>query len=443
MSTDWLWMSAAELGAGIGRGDIDPRDLSDTYLAAIGAHPLNPRIYARLTVERALAEAEAAAKRAKAGQRRSQLDGVPVSWKDLFDTAGVPTEAGSALLAGRTPDRDARVLANATAAGLVCLGKTHMSELAFSGLGYNPITQTPQSVNDPAAVAGGSSSGAAASVAFGLAAAGVGSDTGGSVRIPAVWNDLVGLKTTPGRLSLRGVVPLCAAFDTVGALCRSVPDAALMLGALGGAPPGDLRGATLKGARFLVLTNLALDDLQPQPAAGFKSACQRLQAAGALIERAEIEAIKAAMPLSGVLFATEAYATWRDVIEGAPEKMFSEILERFRGGAKYSGADYVAAWQNLRALRRDWAHQSAGYDAVLTPTSAILPPNLEKLATSRDYYIHQNLLALRNTRIGNLMGVPALTLPTGLAATGIQLLGQPMGEAKLLRLGAAAEAALA
>ena len=137
----------------------------------------------------------------KSGMRKSALDGVPISWKDLFDTAGVVTEAGTDLLKGRIPLSDADVVRNATEAGLICLGKTHMSELAFSGLGLNPVTQTPPCVNDLQAVAGGSSSGAAASVAFNLAVSGVGSDTGGSVRVPSAWNDLVGLKTTAGRLS--------------------------------------------------------------------------------------------------------------------------------------------------------------------------------------------------------------------------------------------------
>jgi aspartyl-tRNA(Asn)/glutamyl-tRNA(Gln) amidotransferase subunit A len=140
---EWLTMTAADLGRGIGDGQIDPVVLCQTYLDAIDAHPLRDRIYARVTADRALAEAGAARDRARAGQRLSPLDGVPISWKDLFDTAGIATEAGSALLKDRVPDRDARVLANATAMGLVCLGKTHMSELAFSGLGYNPSTATP------------------------------------------------------------------------------------------------------------------------------------------------------------------------------------------------------------------------------------------------------------------------------------------------------------
>ncbi|HSG56137.1 MAG TPA: amidase family protein, partial [Paracoccaceae bacterium] len=188
---DWLGMSAADLGRAIGAGRIDPVDLAQAHLDAIEAHPLRDRIFARLTGERAGAEAKAAAARAKAGQRLGLLDGVPISWKDLFDTAGVATEAGSLLLKGRVPERDARVLRNATTAGLVCLGKTHMTELAFSGLGYNPSTASPPCVNDAGAVSGGSSSGAATSVAFGLAACGIGSDTGGSVRIPSAWNDLV------------------------------------------------------------------------------------------------------------------------------------------------------------------------------------------------------------------------------------------------------------
>ena len=154
---DWLTMSAAQLGRGIAAGEIDPVALTETYLAAIDSHPETARIYTKVTRERALSEAKAAQERAKSGLRRSPLDGVPLSWKDLFDSAGVETESGSDLLKGRVPDHDALVLENATALGSVCLGKTHMSELAFSGLGLNPIKATPPCVNDPEAVPGGSS----------------------------------------------------------------------------------------------------------------------------------------------------------------------------------------------------------------------------------------------------------------------------------------------
>ncbi|WP_170553138.1 amidase [Ruegeria atlantica] len=440
---DWLTMTACDLGRGIGMGRIDPVELTETYLSAIDEHPHSDRIYARVTHDRARSEAAAAQARAKQGQRLSLLDGVPISWKDLFDTAGIGTESGSALLKGRVPEADAVVVRNATALGAVCLGKTHMSELAFSGLGLNPITGTPPCVDDVEAVPGGSSSGAGASVAWGLAAGGIGSDTGGSVRIPAAWNNLVGLKTTAGRISLEGVVPLCLRFDTAGPLTRSVEDAAHMLALLEGGTPADLRGASLKGRRFADLQNVAKDDLRDAPRKAFDDAVDRLRDAGAEIVPLEVPELDEAMGLSGILYTTEAYGLWRDVIEANPDAMYPEILARFRAGKDTSGPDYVAAWSRLKACRAAWDAATSGFDAVLAPTAPILPPNLERLMTDHDYYVTENLLALRNTRIGNLMGLAALTLPTGTPGCGLMMLGYPGSEEVLLRLGSAAEAALA
>ena len=439
---DWLTMTAAALGRGIAAGEIDPVALCQTYLDAIEAHPLRDRIYARVTPERALAEARAAADRAASGHRLSPLDGVPISWKDLFDTAGTVTEAGSKLLEGRLPDRDAAVLANATAAGLVCLGKTHMSELAFSGLGHNPSTATPPCVNDDAAVSGGSSSGAAASVAFNLAAAAIGSDTGGSVRVPAAWNDLVGLKTTSGRLSLEGVVPLALKFDTVGPLCRSVEDAGLLLAALEGGSAADLEGADIEGCRLAVLRTVAFDDLRDAPRAAFEAALARLEEAGAIIEDIELSEVAEAMPLAGCLYTGEAYGLWRDTIEANPDAMYDEILMRFRLGKDHSGPDYVAAWAKLDTLRRRYRAAVAGYDAVILPTVPILPPELARIEEDHDYYLTENLMTLRNTRIGNLMGACALTLPTDTPSCGLMAMCPPDMEEKLLRVGAAIEEAL-
>lgn len=440
---DWLKMTACDLGRGIEAGEIDPVALTQTYLDAIEGHALKDRIYARVTTDRALIEAKAASDRAKSGQRLSLLDGVPVSWKDLFDTAGIGTEAGSKLLAGRVPDRDAVVLANATAMGLVCLGKTHMSELAFSGLGYNPSTNTPPCVNDADAVPGGSSSGAAASVAFDLAAAAIGSDTGGSVRIPAAWNDLVGLKTTSGRLALEGVVPLALKFDTIGPLTRSVEDAAELLALMEGLKAADLRGASLKGRRLAVLKTVFMEDTRAVPLAAFEGAVERLKAAGAVIDYIDVPEAKEAVDLSGVLITSEAYGLWKQVIEANPDSMYSEILTRFRIGSKPNAADYVAGWVQLEAARAAYDSATAGYDAVIGPSSAILPPNLERLNTEEEYYITENLLSLRNTRVGNMLGLCGLTLPTGTPSCGIMFLCAPNFEEQLLRIGAAAEAAMA
>ena len=439
---DWLWMTAADLGRAIGAGDIDPVTLTDVYLDAIDAHEHRDRIYARVTHDRARAEAKAASERAKSGMHRGQLDGVPISWKDLFDTAGTATEAGTALMKGRVPDTDAEVLQAATSAGLVCLGKTHMSEIAFSGLGLNPITATSPCVNDPEAVPGGSSSGAGASVAFGLAAAAIGSDTGGSVRIPSAWNDLVGLKTTHGRLSLEGTVPLCLTFDTIGPLCRSVEDANLLLAALEGGKPADLAGSSLEGVRLMVLDTIVPDDVRDAPRAAFDSAVEKLKAAGAVVEHRYFSQLFDAFNVAGNLYAADSYGWWRDLVEANPEKMFPQILDRVRGGKTVGGADYCAGWNTLRDIRKQYAAETAQFDAVIMPTAAILPPNAARLLTDDDYYKSENLLALRNTRVANLMDVCSMTLPTGVPSCGIMFNGQRGTEAALLRLCAAAEGAL-
>jgi len=442
MTGTWAYMTASDLGREIGTGRIHPVELVEAFLDSIENHPLAPRIFARATPARARGEAMAAAARAKTGLRKGLLDGVPISWKDLFDTAGIATEAGSALLRHRTRGEDAVVLQSATLSGLVCLGKTHMSELAFSGLGLNPVTATPPCLNDERAVPGGSSSGAAASVAFGLAPAAIGSDTGGSVRIPAAWNDLVGLKTTAGSLPMGGVVPLCRAFDSIGPLAHSVEDCAGLLAALSGDRPVDLAGAALTGARLAVLETVALDDLRERPGKGFDDALARLTRAGARVERLTAPEVSEAMGLASILFTSEAYGTWRDIIEQAPDKMFPRILERFRSGATFKAVDYVAAWSRLRELRAVWSARVAGFDAVLVPTSPILPPEVDRLMTDDAYYVTENLLALRNTRIGNLFGLCVLTLPTSQPSCGISLMAGQGQDRRLLRLGAAAERAL-
>ncbi len=441
--TDLTAMTAADLGRAIETGRADPRDVTEAFLDAAAAHPDAPRIYARMTEGRARAEAAAAADRARAGLRRHPLDGVPVSWKDLFDTAGTATEAGSALLAGRVPDHDAEVLACATQQGSVCLGKTHMTELAFSGLGLNPVTASPPCINDAGAVSGGSSSGAAASVAHRLAPLAIGSDTGGSVRVPSAWNDLVGLKTTHGRLSLAGVVPLCPRFDTVGPLARTVEDAALALSLLDGSRPADLAGASLHGARFLVLETVAMDDLAPAVRAAFEDTVARLAQGPATVARIALPEVAEAMALTGTLFAPEAWGTWGATIAANPGAMYPPVRARFEGGGAASAADYVAAWQRLDRLRAAFRAATAHFDAVLTPTIPTLPPPQAAVLADAARFTAENLMALRNTRIGNLMGSAALSLPTGTPSVGLQLIGPPRSEVRLLRIGAAVAAKLA
>ena len=445
MAENWRSMSAADLGRGIAAGRIDPVDLTECFLDALAAHPDTPRIYARLTPERARAEARAAAARMKAGRRAGPLDGVPVSWKDIFDTAGVATEAGSALLAGRTPDKDAEVVRRGTEAGTVCLGKTHLSELAFSGLGLNPVTGTPPNIHDSARAPGGSSSGAAVSVAAGLAAIGMGSDTGGSVRLPAAWNDLVGFKTSWGVVPCDGVVPLARSLDTVGPLCRTVEDAALAFGFLAGAPAPDIEGVAPGEISLLAPETLVLEGCDPEVETGFARTLDRLGRAGVCIARGPVpefsETAEIATRVSPVV-NFEGWQEWGVTIEARPGVMFPMIEARFRTGASITAeanrdarAGFARVAEQLHAL-------IAERGILVMPTVPILPPPVERLIADDGFYIERNLLALRNTRLGNLLNCSALTIPTGAPMVGLMLMAGPGGEADLLRVGRAIERAL-
>lgn len=440
MSESWFNLSAVKLGRMIGSGEIDARDLTEAFLSAIEAHPAASRIYARVTTDRARTEAAAAAARAKAGARLGPLDGVPISWKDLFDTAGTPTEAGSKMLDGRTPDRDAGAVARGARAGLVCLGKTHMSELAFSGLGVNPVTATSPNIHDPEAAPGGSSSGAAASIAHGLAAAAIGSDTGGSARIPAAWNDLVGLKTTAGLIPNDGVVPLSPTLDTVGPLARAVEDAAQLHAILAGVPAPDLSGATLKGRSFFAPETAVLDDLDPLIERGFEAAIVRIEAAGATIIRGPAPELAEALDhvaAGGAIVNTEGWAIWRDMIEAKGDVMFPMTRSRFASGGEVWSVTDVQARLAIPDLQRRWLARCAGYDAAILPTTPNQAPPISDLLNDDSAYIRENLRALRNTRLANLLALSSLSVPSGTPGCGVMLFGRPLEESRLLRLGAA------
>ena len=440
--SDFNSLTASELGDMIGQGEIDPVELTEHFLSRIETSPIGKKIYSTVTSQLALEQAKDAKKRAISGRRLSSLDGVPISWKDLFDIKGYPCEAGSELLAGRLANQNCEVYNLAEAQGLICLGKTHMSELAFSGLGLNPVRETPPCVNYPESVPGGSSSGAATSVSFGLAAAGIGSDTGGSVRIPAAWNDLVGLKTTAGKLSLDGVVPLCSRFDTVGPLTKSVEDAARLFGIMSGREIRLPAPKAVKGLKLGILKNVAMENVVDLPKKAFESAIDKLKEAGASISEIFVSSVDEAMDLTGLLYSPEAYATWKHKIEKTPDLMFAKILERFRSGANVLASDFICAWDKLMDLRQQYHSAVKMYDAVLIPTSPIIPPELDRLMNDGDFYNSQNLLALRNTRIGNLMGGCSITLPTDIPSCGLLIMGMPSQEERLLRLAQACELVL-
>ncbi|MEM6478343.1 MAG: amidase family protein, partial [Pseudomonadota bacterium] len=240
-----------------------------------------------------------------------------------------------------------------------------------------------------------------------------------------------------------GVVPLCVRFDTVGPLTRSVEDAALLLAVMEARRPIDLKGVSLKGRRFIICESVAFEGIEDAPAQAFEEAVGRFEAAGADVTRRAFPSVSAAMALTGPLYPTEAYGLSRDLIESDPDKMFPEILARFRAGRDVSAPDYVAAWHALAQHRGTFWEAVAGYDGVLVPTAPILPPSHDRLLSDADYFKERNLLTLRNTRIGNLLDASVLTLPTGKPSCGLSVMTPPGQEARLLRLGAALEAALA
>ena len=445
----WHRMSAVAQGDAIARGEIDPRALCAHYLDRIAAAEGAEAIYLRTTRARAEAEAEAAAKRAADGRRASRLDGVPISWKDIFDTAGTATEMGTPLFAGRVPARDAEAVRRAARAGLVCLGKTNTVQFALGGIGSNPATGTPPNAaaTDTPRAPGGSSSGAAVSVARRLAAAAIGSDTGGSVRIPAAWNRLVGLKTSVGAIPTGGVMPLAPTLDTVGPLCVDAADAAALFAVLAARPPVDLAGADAEGLRLLVAEDVVWDGAEPGIAAAVEGAVESLAAAGAAVERGpvpEFAEIDACLDRHGGLVTAEGYVQWREFIDRRPGAIDPNVLARFHQGRGMSAPDVETVRAAARRLAPALYRRMARYDAVLAPTAPIAPPPLADALADGAAYARANLLALRNTRIGNVLPCCALTLPCGAADLPAGLMAMaPAGEdARLLRVGAAIEAVL-
>ncbi|MDP6589027.1 MAG: amidase family protein [Alphaproteobacteria bacterium] len=454
MTSEWHDMSALALGDGIGRGEIDANELCEHFLARIERIDTEHDIYLRTTPERARAEAAAAAERARKGLRLSPLDGVPISWKDLFDTAGDVTGHGAKVLQERVAASDATVVARAGRAGLVCLGKTNQTEFAFSILGINPNYGTPANPfdDDVARLPGGSTSGGAVSLARGLAAAAIGSDTGGSVRVPAAWNGLVGLKTSFGLLPLKGVLGLSTSMDTVGPLTRDIADAAALFSALAGrygagnshAP--DLAGADAARLGLALPAKLVWENLDAGVERAARGAVARLEAAGVTISEAEIPQfaeIEELISHFGPFHAAECHALWHVYIEARPNLVYRPILERIRLGGKMPASEVEGAKQSIRKVAPALHARIREVGVLAMPTIAISPPAIAELENDMEAWMAANIMTLRNTRLGNFLDCTALTLPCGKDDNGIpvglMLMAPPRWEERLLRMASAME----
>ena len=441
--------SALQTGALLGSGAIDAETLTAQTLAGIAACD-DPAIFTVVTEQRARAEARASALRLREGRARGPLDGVAVAWKDLFDIAGLATTAGSRVLAeAPAATQDAAVVARLRDAGMVCVGRVNMTEFAYSGIGLNPHYGTPRNAHsaDAPRVPGGSSSGSAVAVARGLVPVSIGSDTGGSVRIPAAYNGIVGYKTSGGRYPMHGVFPLSHTLDTLGVLARSVGDAVAVDAALRGAVVPDVRARALAGVRVLVPRNVVFDDIEPAVAANFADAITRLAQAGAVIEPtqfAPFDDVLALLARHGTIVAAEAYALHKARVEGPEaDAMDQRVVTRIRLASKFALPDYIALLQARGRLIAQAASLLAGGSVIAFPTIAHTAPRIADLQADDALFWRYNARTLRNTMLGNFLDWCGVTVPTGVDTAGLPtsllLSGAPGADDALLALALTAE----
>ena len=451
LPANWFELSALTLGGMIDDGTLDPVSLTEAACERISQHDPRGRIFIAASETRALTEAIAAHDRARFGLRRSLLDGVPVAWKDNIEAIGRPTTAGSKTLRDHVALRDATVLERGVRAGLITLGKTALTEFAFSGLGLNPTMGSPKNPFDQMTprAPGGSSCGSAVAVATGLAPLGVGTDTAGSVRTPAAWNGLVGLKTTAGSIPMDGIMPLSRMRDTVGPLARNVKDAAVLWSILGARPIPDLSGADVTRISLMLPDDLESQTDGPvwEVFAHAVECLEKSRAHVAEVELAELGEAHEFADTQGNPAAVEGWGDWGPTIEADPESVFWAVRTRMKAGADMSAEAFNMLNVRLAEMGMRFSRAIAGFDAVVLPTVAGVPPRLSELETPEGY-VAANLKSLRFTRIANLLGLTALTLPCGVTdardnrpplPVGLMLMAGPNEEVKLLRLGAALE----
>jgi aspartyl-tRNA(Asn)/glutamyl-tRNA(Gln) amidotransferase subunit A len=443
-------LSMAEMARRLAAGSLSSAQLVEEALAAI-QNPAGEGARTFIQVHAASARAAAAqldAERKSGRAALSPIAGIPISLKDLFDEAGITTLGGSMVLVGQPPaQRDAVAVERLRRAGAIIIGRTNTVEFAYTGLGINPHYGTPKNVYDRATgrIPGGSTSGGAISVTDGMAAGAIGTDTGGSLRIPAALNGLVGFKPTQRRIPLDGVMPLSTSFDSAGPMAWTVEDCALLGAVLAGELSRPLRAPPLRGLRFAVPKTFFQDDLSPPVAAAFASALSKLSAAGATVtELPMVEFAKApTINPRGMITASEAYAWHRDFIKTSAAKYDPRVLARIKTGETILAPDYV----QLQALRRQFIRAintaAAGYDAMLMPTTPDIAPPIAEVLKDDDTYYRINGRMLRNPSVVNLFDGCALSVPcheTGAAPVGLMVAGIGNTDHRLLAVGAAVEA---
>lgn len=435
MSLNVTSLTLEDLGRSYRERRLRPTEVTETFLERISPGD----VYLEVLADRARQQAEHAERQFDRGVDVGPLQGIPLALKDLLDVEGTVSSAGAKVLAEGPPaDADCPVVARLDAAGAVFLGKTNMTEIAFSGVGMNPHYGTPPNALDQERIPGGSSSGSTVAVATGRACAALGSDTGGSVRIPAAFNRLVGLKTTDGLVPTDGTVPLSFTLDTIGPIARTPRDAWLLFRTMAALAPAQLPVLPAR-LRLLAPTTVVLDELDEQVAAGFERELERLRERGHEVVEGEVPLFSEmleAVGRFGSIAAHEAMAVHGDTIEKHGARMDPRVAGRVAAVAGRPSSDYIRLMLERRRWQRELWNGTADFDAILAPTVAILPPRLRDLDEDEAYF-EANRLCLRNTSLFNMAGGASLSVPAAQGPVGIMISGPPDSEGLMVAIGEA------
>jgi aspartyl-tRNA(Asn)/glutamyl-tRNA(Gln) amidotransferase subunit A len=437
----------ATLADDLENGRTSAGKLVDECLARI-ADPSGEgaRTFIYVDAEAAIEAAEAMDRLRNVKAAPSRFAGIPISIKDLFDIKGQVTRAGSRALEDSPPaEADAAAVARLRRVGFIVIGRTNMTEFAYSGIGINPHYGTPKGAwqRSVGHVPGGSSSGAAVSVVDGMAYGALGTDTGGSCRIPAAYNGIVGFKPTQRRVPLEGGVPLSFTLDSFGPIARTVSCCAVLDAVLANEPVLPLQPRPIRGMRLAVPTTIALDELDDAVARTFDRALETLSRQGALIERIEVPEFLdvAAMNAKGGFAAAESYAWHRYLIVSKGDLYDPRVSKRILRGESLSAADYVDLLGARRSLIARAAARLAPYDALVLPTTPNTPPRIADLADDKAFN-KANLLSLRNCTLINMIDGCAISLPAhreGDVPVGLMLAASGGSDRRIFELAAAME----
>jgi aspartyl-tRNA(Asn)/glutamyl-tRNA(Gln) amidotransferase subunit A len=440
----------ASLADDLANGRTSARKLVDECLAKIAdTSGEGARAFIHVDAEAAIEAAEAMDRLREIKAAPSLYAGIPISIKDLFDIRGQVTRAGSRALDDSPPaEADAPAVARLRRAGFVVIGRTNMTEFAYSGIGINPHYGTPKGAWQRSAghVPGGSSSGAAVSVVDGMAHGALGTDTGGSCRIPAAYNGIVGYKPTQRRIPLDGGVPLSFTLDSFGPLARTAQCCAVLDAVLANEPVLPLQPRPIKGMRLAVPTTVALDELEDAVARAFARALETLSRQGALIERIEVPEFLDVAPMNakGGFAAAESYAWHRYLIVSKGDVYDPRVSMRILRGESMSAAEYIDLLGARKSLIARATVRFARYDALVMPTTANTPPKIADLADDKAF-TKQNLLSLRNCTLINMIDGCAISLPChreGEVPVGLTLAASGGADRRIFEFAAAMEAVI-